>query len=298
MVDWQMHKRSKIEDPGALPTGGLILRSSGLVLLSLLLLYSFAQAHLIKLRPFRATDTDLSGGDHICDLRRDSNGDGKPDRLGDYVKIRGTVIAEPSTYEIGGWLFWIRDDACGILIYGEPENLSLGDLVEVYGCVRLTNGNYFFPETGLATLGDTSVENMGVTLLGKSSHSYSVDIEVSDFTEDPARFGGNLITLSDLVPSSQVYEDGDDRFVWFYHDEDSVLIYIDGDTSIEFDPNPSTMYSVSGIVVRMKLPSEAGSSPSWTLAPRYATDIVEISSPAGVEPVSWGNLKSGFAHED
>ena len=93
--------------------GMLWLGSSLAILLVLLPLISFAQAHLWKYQSFRAFDTGHSGGDHICDLRRDSNGLGRPDRLGDYVTFSGTVIAEPSTYETGGWLFWVRQAGCG-----------------------------------------------------------------------------------------------------------------------------------------------------------------------------------------
>ena len=92
-----------------------VIRSSCLVLLFLLPLNAFAQAHLLKQRPFRATDTALSGGDHICNLRRDTSENGRPERLGDYVRVCGTVIAEPSTFETGGWLFWISQTQHDIL---------------------------------------------------------------------------------------------------------------------------------------------------------------------------------------
>lgn len=74
-----------------------LLRSSSSVLSLLFPRNSFAKAHSWKHRPFRATDTEHSGGDHICDLRRDGNGDGRPDRLGDCGSISKTAIAEPST---------------------------------------------------------------------------------------------------------------------------------------------------------------------------------------------------------
>ena len=98
------------------------------------------------------TDTGQSGGDHICDLRRDSDEDGMPDRLGDYVNVSGTVIAEPSTYEPGGYLFWIRDSLCGTMVHGKGQTVDIGDSVEIYGFVRITTGIHSFPETGFRPL--------------------------------------------------------------------------------------------------------------------------------------------------
>jgi hypothetical protein len=93
-----------------------VVRLSCFLLLALLPLTSFAQAHLLKQRPFRATDTVQPGGDHICDLRRDNNGDGRPERLGDYVRVCGALIAEPSTF----------------LPHAEPRTYG-GDLVTISG---------------------------------------------------------------------------------------------------------------------------------------------------------------------
>ena len=148
------------------PSKGLSwLWFSCLALLFLLPPVSFAQSHLWQYRPFRANDTDHSGGDHICDLRRDSNADGKPDMLGEFVAVEGTVIVEPFTFESGGRLFWIRGGRCGIPVYGESQNLRLGDSVAVRGRVRCITGNLVFPETAPAGLSGIVLKEGGVAVL-------------------------------------------------------------------------------------------------------------------------------------
>jgi len=274
-----------------------VIRSSCLVLLFLLPLNAFAQAHLLKQRPFRATDTALSGGDHICNLRRDTSENGRPERLGDYVRVCGTVIAEPSTFETGGWLFWIRERACGVLIYGEQEHLALGDSVEVRGCLRATNGAYFFPETGLATLGDFAVENMGVTLRGRSADVEAVTVRARDFGEYPAAYGGNLITLRGLRIISSVRDANGDLFMEAAGGADPIIVYLDQDTGIAPPSDSNGCYTVTGIAVSMKTPRPF-LCPAWCIAPRSEDDVTPGDCSSHTVETTWGGLKAGLAGRD
>ena len=183
---------------------------SCLALLFLLPPVSFAQSHLWQYRPFRANDTDHSGGDHICDLRRDSNADGKPDRLGDYVTVLGSVIVEPSTFETGGRLFWIREDRCGIPVCGEPENLRLGDSVMVRGRVRLSSGGCLFPGAGPADLDDIVLAKGGTTVRYGTGDQSSLPIPPEDYAARPGDYGGNLVTLTQPVQVTQTLMAGGD----------------------------------------------------------------------------------------
>ena len=274
----------------------LLLRFS-LLLLFLLLLHSFVQAHLWKHRPFRAIDTDHSGGDHICNLRRDNDGDGAPDRLGDCVSVSGTVIAEPSTYETGGWIFWIRQPGCGVMVYGEQETLLLCDSVRVRGWLRLTNADYFFPETGLATQGDIAVENGGVTLIGRSYDREPLAVTAARFCSDPAAYGGNLISLDHIIVTAAACSVGSDRYVNLRNGADTLVAYIDGDTGCQADIEAYTWLSMTGIVTRMKLPPGFAHSPAWCIAPRCDDDIVITNSHTTVSEMPWGKVKSCFGND-
>lgn len=268
------------------------------LLLVLLPRISFAQTHLWKYQSFRAFDTGHSGGDHICDLRRDSDGLGRPDRLGDYVTILGSVIAEPSTYETGGWLFWVRQAGCGILVYGEQESLRLGDSVCVHGWLRLTNGNYFFPETGLATLGDVAIENAGVRVMCRTRSPLPHPVTTSALNRFPERYGGNLIRVPGLTRIGRRTDQGGDSFVWFRGARDSVLLYLDADTGCAFEPDDQVRIAVTGILVRMDPPPDIAHSPTWCLAPRNPGDIVVQVSGTAIEEVSWSDVKTGFLDQD
>jgi hypothetical protein len=275
-----------------------LFRFSCCLLLFLLPLNSFAQAHLWKHRPFRATDTEHSGGDHICDLRRDGDGDGRPDRLGDCVRLSGTVIAEPSTFETGGWIFWIRDTSCGVMVYGEQEDVTIGDYLDVRGWLRVTNGNYFFPETGLATLGDVAVENGGITVRGRYGSDQPVVITAADFCNDQARYGGSLVTVPDLLVTPLVSSDDSDVFVRLENAGDSIAVYLDADTGCSLEQAPGTCLTITGVVVRMKTPPGFAASPSWCIAPRWADDISGGNRYSKVGHQAWGGLKASFVNQD
>jgi hypothetical protein len=279
-------------------TSRRLVRSSWLVLLFLLLLNSFVQAHLWKYRPFRATDTDHSGGDHICDLRRNCDEDGRPDRLGDCVSVSGTVIAEPSTFEIGGWIFWIRDGQCGIMVYGEQEALAIGDSVMVTGWLRITNGGYFFPGTGLATLGDLAIENGGTAIMGGGQDHLPLDISAADFCAAPGEYGGNLVRLEGLSAASYCYGETGDLFMRLADGDDSLVVYIDGDTGCMVDPGADSCFTLTGIVTRINTPDGISASPAWCVGPRRPCDIVQVDCSSDPRELSWGKLKADHSHQD
>jgi hypothetical protein len=267
-------------------------------LLLLLPLISFAQAHLWKYQSFRAFDTGHSGGDHICDLRRDSDGLGRPDRLGDYVTVSGSVIAEPSTFEKGGWLFWIRNAGCGMLVYGEQESLRLGDSVHVGGWLRLTNGSYFFPETGLATLGDVAIENAGVRVIGGAGNPLPKPVTTAMLARCPERYGGCLIRVPGLFRIGQRAMREDGLFVWMRGGRDSVLIYFDADTGCVLEPRDQVRIAVTGILIRMDTPGGIAPSPAWCLSPRNQRDILVQERGTAIARARWGNLKQDFLNQD
>ncbi len=268
------------------------------LLLVLLPLISFAQAHLWKFQSFRAFDTGHSGGDHICDLRRDSDGLGRPDRLGDYVTISGSVIAEPSTYETGGWLFWVRQAGCGILVYGEQEALCLGDSVCLRGWLRLTNGNYFFTETGLATLGDLAIENGGVRVMGAGYPPAPVTVTARELGLSVGAYGGNLVRVPGFRRAGRRADRQGDSFVWLHGARDSVLVYLDHDTGCSLEAEPQAEITVTGVLVRMDTPACITSPPAWCLAPRTPDDIAIQQSGAAVAALSWSDVKKDFFDQD
>jgi hypothetical protein len=278
---------------------GLIIRwFCALTLLLLFPLHSFAQSHLWKLRPFRATDTDLTGGDHICDLRRDSNGDGTPDRLGDYVNFTGIVIAEPSTYETGGWVFWVREAGCGVMVYGEPECLSTGDVVEVHGQVRVTNGGYFFPVTGLATQGDISIENQGITPRGGSGDVEPEVVAASSFTARPGHYGGRLAVLGPLSTVSHLEDSKGNTWVMMQVEGNPITVYLDADIECFPVTEAGAEFRVTGIVVSMRLPEALGGGEGWCLAPRGPGDIVPEGPATSNDLATWGAIKTLMAGQE
>jgi hypothetical protein len=265
---------------------------SCLALLFLLPPVSFAQTHLWQFRPFRANDTDHSGGDHICDLRRDSNADGKPDRLGDRVTVSGTVISEPSTFETEGRLFWIREGDCGILVYGGPESLRLGDSVGVTGWLRMPGCNRIFPEIGLAAVGDVALEGGGVTLKVSGGDHEPICVSPKGFVDSPADWAGNLIRLASPIEVTGVASTHEGDFARARCGQDSFIVYIDADTDCSVAGG--RCYMLTGVVASIMLPCGTGGTSAWCLAPRDPGDIVEADCSSGLMSIRWGNLKAQY----
>jgi len=186
---------------------------SCLALLFLLPPVSFAQSHLWQYRPFRANDTDHSGGDHICDLRGDSNADGKPEKGGTTVR------------------------------YGTGDQSPL-------------------------------------------------PIPPRDYAARPGDYGGNLVTLTRPVQVTRTLMAGGDEFAWAPCGGDSLIVYIDGNVSCPIVTG--RCYMVTGVVMSIVMPSGSVTSSSWCIAPRAATDVVEVGCSAACRTLSWGHLKTEY----
>jgi hypothetical protein len=272
-----------------------ILRFAGLLLLLALPLNSFAQAHLLRQRPFRASEDQRSGGDHICDLRSDSDEDGKPDRLGDYVCISGTVIAGPSTYEREGRLFWIRNRSCGMLVYGSAEPLRVGDSVTVDGHLRLAGRGEIFGECGLEAIDGCGVKKVGLELRGIRPNIDPVPVKLRDYCLDPWRYIGNLIEISDILYVQPAGRDGENSFFTAGDGRDSILVYVDGDTFIDIGPGASACYTLTGILLRVHTPACVSIEPAWCLAPRFQDDVVWTDCATEAALTTWGEIKTLFS---
>jgi hypothetical protein len=266
------------------------------VLLVLLPLTFFAQSHFWQQRPFRATEH--SGGDQICDLRSDGNADGEPDRLGDWVSVSGTVIAEPSTFEAGGRIFWIRNRLCGIMVYGEPESLEIGDSILVDGRLCTVKADEVFRDTDLASMRDVAIEKRGVIPSGRGSNWQPLIVSAHDFAARPEAYGGNLITLPALPARTHTASGAGGICAWLSNGSDSVLLYLDKDADCVMSPGSGLCFVITGIVIRINTPDTLAKSLSWCIAPRCQGDILEVRCSSAQETASWGNLKSRFRHQD
>jgi hypothetical protein len=267
---------------------------SCLALLFLLPPVSFAQAHLWKYRPFRANDTDHSGGDHICDLRRDGNADGKPDRLGNYVTVAGTVIAGPSTFEPSGRLFWIREKRCGIPVCGGKEGLRLGDSVTAGGWVNLSGVTCSIPGIGLATICDVALANTDITLVSSGGSHQPVDVPPAEYARDPAGYAGNLVKLAPAAKVSRVIDLDGNQIAWASCGCGSLAVYLHSGTHCFV--TQGRCYQITGIVTRLKLPFGSTMTRTWCVVPRSPSDISNVGCSTDCESTSWGHMKSEFSH--
>jgi hypothetical protein len=289
----------KTLNPGEQPaTRWTVIGFPCLLLLLLLPLNSFAQTHLLKRRPFRATDTEQSGGDHICDLRRDSNSDGIPDRLGGYAIVSGTVTAEPSTYERHGCLFWVRDSRCGIMIHSRGRILELGDSVEIHGYLRMTTGRNSFPEANLPTAKEPALECVGLIPRGQSQNCMPVELPPSGFLDSLKTHQGNLVTIPRVSCVSSTPGVGGDFLVGIGGRGDSVTIFVDQDAHCSLVPDHAKCYHLTGIVMNLILPLGFTPTPSLCIAPRSQDDIVPVDCSCGISSTSWGNFKAQFYRPD
>ncbi len=271
------------------------LRFAALLLSLAIPLNSFAQAHLLKQRPFRATEDQRSGGDHICDLRCDSDGDGKPDRLGDYVCISGTVIAEPSTYEREGRFFWIRNRCCGMLVYGTSELLRVGDSVAVDGRLRPAGRGEAFGACGLELIDGCGVKKVGLELKGIRPNVDPVPVALHNYCMNPSIYAGNLIRIYGLLYLWPAAWYGGNYFLLAGDGRDSIVVYVDGDTGIDVGDAGSACYTVTGIVMKVHAPACVSPQATWCIAPRSQADIVRKDCSTDASHSTWGQIKADFS---
>ena len=274
-----------------------ILRFAALLLLLALPLNSFAQAHLLRQRPFRATEDQRSGGDHIRDLRSNSNGDGTPDRLGDYVCFSGTIIAGPQTYRPGASFLRVRDIHCDMLVCGGAEALRLGNATAVDGRLRVAGGLRMLP-AGCAQLQGGSIAEMpGCELQGIKPDTRPIPVDLREYCAGPARYAGHLIMIFGIPCFSQLTEDSGNLFCWAGDGCDSLVLYIDEDTGIRLPPPDYRCYTITGITVRMHVPSHISTEPEWCLAPRFKGDLVEHDCSSEARLTTWGNIKARYSDQ-
>lgn len=272
-----------------------ILRFAVLLLLLAFPLNSFAQAHLLTQRPFRATEDQRSGGDHICDLRSDSNGDGRPGRLGDYVCISGTVIAGPQTYKLEGSFFQIQNRRCGMLVCGGAEPLRVGDSVAVGGHLYRAGRGELSRNCRLQSVRGCAVGNASTELGGVIPETHPLPVALSDYCSNPAAYAGNLIEVYGISCISSPVADGENLFCWAGNGGDSLVLFIDGDTGIELSAADCRTHTITGITMRMHVPENISTAPRWCLAPRSKADVAAHDCSTAAAHTTLGAIKARFS---
>ena len=185
-----------------------------------------------------------------------------------------------------------------MLVCGEQTSLRLGDSVNIGGWLRLTDGTYPFPETGLASLGDAAIQSADVQVIAGADSPLPNPVTTSMLSRCPERYGGNLIRVPGLTRVGHSADRGNDSFVWMRGFRDSVLLYLDADTGCALEPGDQVRIAVTGILIRMDPPGGVAQSPSWCLAPRSPRDILVQERGTAAAEISWGDVKQGFLDQD
>ena len=74
-------------------------------------------------------------------------------------------------------------------------------------------------------------------------------------------------------------------------------VYIDRDTGIRLPPPDYRCYTITGITVRMHVPSHISTEPEWCLAPRFKGDLVEHECSSEARLTTWGNIKARYSDQ-
>ena len=108
----------------------------------LLSIFSLIFALLFSLTPLIESEAVASQSEQIsmiADLLTDRNGDGRPDRLGERVTVRGRATVATDVLNDQYLLFYMQDKTAGIMVFSDTLEISVskGDSLKVTGTLEV-----------------------------------------------------------------------------------------------------------------------------------------------------------------
>ena len=211
----------------------------------------------------------LSIGDARADLINNADlnpvPDFVPDRLGQTVKVRGTVTS--INFRPTGAEYYIQDATGGIDIFATSTNFGtfgIGTTVEAVGSITQFNGLTELTLTGVTPLGSATPPTPQVVTL-----SQLADGGVGEALE------GQLIRVDNVRVTSGSYPlSGQSGNVTIADATGSVLLRIDADTNIDGTPTPDTSSTFSVVALASQFAAAPPFDNGYQILPRSLADIV------------------------
>jgi photosystem II stability/assembly factor-like uncharacterized protein/flagellar hook assembly protein FlgD len=211
----------------------------------------------------------------IAQARVDADGNRRPDRLYDTLKVIGVVNSvNIQTTNFG---YFIQDDNAGIQIFrsglvGAPT-LRPGYRVQVIGYIDYFRGTTEIIPLNLAT---------DITILDTGNVVTSIPLTIGQYMADPERYESRRIQLTLAHPfnftSAQWPPAGTSANLTIWNGLDTTIMRIDSDTEIDGSPYPAFPVRLTGTATQFTT-ATTNDTTGYQITPMFISDFVPFNAP-------------------
>jgi len=216
------------------------------------------------------------------------DGNGAPAYGYYYARMTGVAIVSTDVFGTTGFSFFIQDGTGGVKVQkSSPEiTATIGKSYTVIGRLRNTNGQFWIECDDPAT---EIIDN------GASTLPAIQILTIAQILADPESFQSEFIGIQHLSKSSGTWPtSGNWATITMTGDggSNTLLLYIDEDTNIDDNTEPSWPRDVQGILTQYDTSSPY--TDAYQIMPRYYSDIqTDGSLPVELSSFS-GNAHNGY----
>lgn len=217
---------------------GTGITSSVLALVLLLLLV------LIPLKRSKAVASNDRKINRIADLLADRDGDGRPDRLGEKVTVRGRATVGTNVFNEQYLLLYMQDSTAGIMVFSNTLDISVskGDSLQVTGTLEQH-----------ASKPEIVVDKLEII---QSDNRTPKAKPLSQAIKDPERYRGMLVSGEAVVQEANPSEDTKMLQISTAHGADDTLHIFVSRANVHYDNfnfsalEPGDRIFIRGILIR------------------------------------------------
>ncbi|MEO8168390.1 MAG: hypothetical protein ABI623_09085, partial [bacterium] len=211
----------------------------------------------------------------IGEARIDLNGDRKPDRLNDTVKVIG--IINSVNIQTTNFGYFVQDSTGGMEIFksglvGAPT-LRPGYRVQVIGQIQYFRGTTEIVPGSLAT---------DITILDTGNVLTPIPLTITQFVANPELYESRLIQFSVANPYSftaaQWPAAGASANLTIWNGQDTTILRIDSDTEIDGSPYPTWPVRLNGVGTQFTTVATSDTD-GYQITPMFISDFVAINAP-------------------
>lgn len=205
-----------------------------------------------------------------------------------YSRVTGVAIVSTDVFGTTGFSFFIQDGTGGVKVQkSAPEiTATIGKSYTVIGRMRNSNGQFWIecddPATEITDNGSSTLPSIQI-------------LSIAQILADPESFQSELIGIQHLSKSSGTWPTSGNWATITMTDDagsNTLLLYIDEDTNIDDNTEPSWPRDVQGILTQYDTSSPY--TDAYQLMPRYYSDIqTDGSLPVELSAFT-GNLHNGY----
>ncbi len=211
----------------------------------------------------------------IGEARFDGNGDRRPDRLGDTVKVIG--IINSVNIQTTNFGYFLQDAEAGIHIFrsglvGAPS-LRPGYRVEVIGRIEIFRGTTEIVPPNLAT---------DITILDSNNTVTTVPLTISQYMANPEMYESRRIQLALAHPfnftSAQWPAAGSSANLTIWNGVDTTIMRIDSDTEVDGSTYPNFPVRLTGVGTQFTSAS-TNDTTGYQITPMFIADFEPFNAP-------------------